>query len=186
MILFQAGNRMKRYTLLCLLLLPLAFGCKKLVNIPEPINTVTAPETFGTDALATSAINGIYSDMSYFGGNGLGIANGATTVYAGQCADELATFGYVSTYQSNTILITDGSIGGQFWNPAFFDIYQANAAIDGLNASKTQTRRSKTNYWAKRSFCEPIVTSISLTCLGTFPFRLPVILTRINLQKECP
>ena len=42
----------------------LALGsCQKLIQVPEPTNTVTTEELFTSDALANSAMAGMYTTM---------------------------------------------------------------------------------------------------------------------------
>ena len=68
-----------------LLLFPQS-ACKKLVEVPAPVNQVISDEVFKDDASATAAITGIYSEMMATSNQ---FAAGATTFYTGLCSDEL-------------------------------------------------------------------------------------------------
>ena len=109
-------------------------SCKKLVEIDEPINTVTTRETFSTVGKANSAIIGMYYNMSYGDGN-YTYASGALTINGGMSADELNIFGYTSNFQDNILQSNDDEILNRFWTPIYKNIYLANAAIEGLTAS---------------------------------------------------
>ncbi|MDO6433880.1 RagB/SusD family nutrient uptake outer membrane protein [Flavitalea sp. BT771] len=112
-------------------------GCKKLVHIAEPTNSITTSETFSSVAQATAAVTSIYNDMSYSSGSFF-YASGATTIYAGMSADELNPFGNGSDpYFTNELLSDDGTLLNVFWAPCYYDIYMANACIEGIQASKT-------------------------------------------------
>src|SRR5882724_9406875 len=77
-------------------------GCKKLVEINAPTNTITTSQTFVDSSNAASSIAGLYSVMvNTFGDPSFG--NGGITIFCGASADELQFFG--SSY---------GSTGDQF------------------------------------------------------------------------
>src|ERR1700748_767671 len=91
----------KKYivTVVCLLLLTHS-GCKKLVDVPEPVNTLTTSETFSTDANATSAVVAIYNDLtSGTNGGAFDYGNGLTNYLTGLSSDEF-------TFSSNNFEIT--------------------------------------------------------------------------------
>lgn len=161
-------------------------SCNKLVGISEPINTITGGEAFSTDALATSALNAIYSDMSYFGGNGLGYSNGATAVYAGLASDELNYFGGVPVYQNGTILATDGTIYGAFWRAAYSHIYMANAAIENLNASKTLSEKIKSQLTGEALFIRALCYFYIINLFGDAPLVTSSDWSQNSLSKRTP
>src|SRR5258708_4908909 len=80
-------------------------SCKKLVEIPEPVNSITSSETFGNNANATSAVIGMYSDLILGYNQNFDYGNGATTLYAGLSSDELSFFDntdfYAMQFQNN-------------------------------------------------------------------------------------
>jgi hypothetical protein len=118
-----------------LLLAACSDGCKKLVDIPPPFNSITTSQTFSTEEKATAAVTGIYYDMS-FSKNDIGFSSGSTTIQAGLYADELSDYGNPSNVFFQNNLPPDNSIVyNAFWNNAYFDIYTANAAIEGINSS---------------------------------------------------
>ncbi len=63
-------------------------------------------------------------------------ANGATTFYAGLSADEFNYFNSSGSdqaqLQTNNIQVTISSLDQLFWQPGFYSIYMANAAVESL------------------------------------------------------
>ncbi|MBC9915555.1 RagB/SusD family nutrient uptake outer membrane protein [Chitinophaga varians] len=111
-------------------------ACNKFVDVPSPDNKITSKELFKDDASATSAVSGLYSQIS---ANGINMSSGAVTIYTGLTSDEL-----ISTSGTNTDLIefqTNSISSGNFvnqssiWPTAYQYIYQANAAIEGITNS---------------------------------------------------
>ena len=114
-------------------------GCKKLIGIDAPPNTITTSNVFATDAQANSALAGIYSEMINNTGTQV-FSNGGATVYGGLSADELVNHaGTTNTtdyeFYTNTLLSSNTNVNGEFWEPAYKNIYSANAAITGMSAS---------------------------------------------------
>ncbi|HVU94331.1 MAG TPA: RagB/SusD family nutrient uptake outer membrane protein [Puia sp.] len=125
------------YKLPAILLLLSILGlsaCRKLVSVPEPINTLTTAEVFSTDAEASSAMAGIYTTMiNPLGYYPTGFANGEVTISGGLSSDDLvyANSGTLVRVNTNHLLPTDGSGA---WD-AYNEIYGANAVIGGIAAS---------------------------------------------------
>ncbi|OQP52827.1 hypothetical protein A4H97_24315 [Niastella yeongjuensis] len=117
----------------------LVCSCKKLVDVGEPLTSLTTTKTFSTNSLANAAVAGLYSQMMTNSGSML-FSNGSTTIYAGLSADELINFSGTTApeeYQffSNQ-LFKDNSIAyNAFWQPAYKLIYGANSAIEAIEKS---------------------------------------------------
>jgi len=110
-------------------------SCKKLVTVPQPINSITSTEEFNTDAQANTAMAGIYTSMV----NGrLSYSNGYTTILGGMSADELFYYGtsdpIMMTFPINQVVMSN-SYTGTMWSTAYKAIYNANAVIEGIAAS---------------------------------------------------
>jgi starch-binding outer membrane protein, SusD/RagB family len=144
-------------------------SCNKLVQIPQPNNTITTTEVFSNPANATSAITAIYSQMSW-NGNSLCFSNGATSICAGLCSDELNVYGGFGTeFQTNSILPSDGLITGFFWNDPYFNIYQANAAIEGLQASTSLQSSLKAQLRGEAEFLRAFTYFYLVNLFGNIP-----------------
>ncbi len=119
-------------------------SCNKLVQVPNPISSVTANQVFSSDATATAAMTGIYSFMSN-GGGPSGVlqtfSNSTTSAYLGESADELtdqpAGLEFYDDFLVNNLSATidGGTVLASFWQPAYYDIYSANAIITALQSS---------------------------------------------------
>ncbi len=138
-------------------------GCTKLTQVPEPVNTITTTETFGTDATATSAIIGIYNDFlnNYY-------ANGFLTQSLGMSADELHFFGGGSSFETNTYT-ANNSDTRQFWSSAYYDIYLANAAIEALPKSSVVSEALKKQLTGEAKFFRAFFHFYLVNLFGDIP-----------------
>ena len=176
-------------TFFILLLAFIGGACKKLVQIADPVNSVTTTEVFSTDAQANSAMAGIYTSM--IGNNGdLVFSNGATSVFTGMSSDELIFYfgsGYPQwLFNINDLKANSGNILTSFWTPAYSNIYKANAAISGLAASNSgalhDSVRNALTGEAKfiRAFCYFYLINL----FGDVPLVLTVDFNRTDLMKR--
>jgi hypothetical protein len=154
-------------------LVTLGMSCTKLVQVPEPVNTITTTETFSTDANSTSAVVGIYYNMTNgVNGNGLDWSNGLTTFCAGQSADEMLIYSNgdpnVAQFQNNTLNSLNNYLG-TFWDNPYFEIYEANAAIAGLQASSTVTPSVKTELMGESYFTRAYCYFYLVNLFGNIP-----------------
>src|SRR5258706_4672482 len=122
--------RLNKIIIFCFLIIVTATSCKKLVEVPEPVKSITTSETFATIPTANAALLAIYSDMSFYNGND-GFSNSGTTIWTGMSADELLAYGYIDDFQVNNVLPTfNFPLNSTYWRPAYEEIYKANAAIE--------------------------------------------------------
>lgn len=111
-------------------------SCKKFVQISPPITEPLKEQVFANDNSATSAIVGIYSQMSASLDFSFRI-NAAADL----CADDFVYTGLTVAYQefsSNSISI-DNSGANTIWVELYKFIYYANSAIEGIEKSTTMT-----------------------------------------------
>lgn len=152
------------------LMIILCFSCKKLVEIPEPVNTITTSETFKSEANATAALIAIYQNM--ITRQDPGFASGGTTIYAGLSADELNYLQQnvtVLEFQNNTLLPNNSYSKGSIWDMAYFNIYQANAAIEGLNNSSLIALEKKNQLLGEAKFLRAFCYFYLLNFFGDVP-----------------
>jgi len=146
-------------------------SCKKMIEVPPPISTITNTQAFESDAQAKSAISGIYSNM--INGAGINIFRGALTAYSGASADELQfynqTFANDAQFQSNTLQPTNTNISSLFWSAAFFNIYQTNAAIEGLQNSTGVHDSVKTELLGEAKFLRAFCNFYLVNLFGDIP-----------------
>lgn len=177
--------------LYCLTVIILASGCNKLVQVPEPVNTITTSETFSTDANAASAVIGIYNDLtSGGGGTNFNYGNGALGYIGGLSADEMLYFnqgypGFVQL-QNNTLKYNSTIAADNFWTPAYYDIYIANAAIEGLKASATVTPAVKNQLLGEAKFLRAFVYFYLVNFFGDIPLITTAAWGKTSLLPRTP
>ncbi|TWF41757.1 SusD-like starch-binding protein associating with outer membrane [Chitinophaga polysaccharea] len=132
----------------CLLLGMLA-ACKKLVTVPDPINTISTGQVFSSEKQANSAMAGVYTRM--INGENTGDASGAgltsfaaglSTVLGSLSSDEL--YNYRGTAEqsyygltTNKLTIYNSDQPWTMWESAYIAIYGANSVIEGIADSKS-------------------------------------------------
>ncbi|NLR77317.1 RagB/SusD family nutrient uptake outer membrane protein [Chitinophaga eiseniae] len=149
-----------------ILLLPMVLlcACNKLVSISEPTDRISNTAVFSSDALANSAMNGVYNSLLADAAFSKSIAS----LYGSLSADEMLTFNSVNStyYPINTNHITVMGIGNarttptdNIWTSAYSTIYNTNAVIEGIAASTSHelhdSARQQLTAEAKclRAFC---------------------------------
>lgn len=159
--------KIKLYLLLLCFGLTTITGCKKLVEIPAPTNSVTTEQSYSTDALAISSVLGIYDYMSW-NNNSNTYANNWTTINVGLSSDELKAYGGNVTFETNT-LFPDNSDVSLFWNGPYFSIYQANAAIEALQSSTGVTEAVKRQLTGEVKFIRAFAHFYLVNMFGDVP-----------------
>lgn len=178
-------NKILPYILLLTLVSAgLISGCKKWVDVPDPINSITSNQVFSNDTQATYALNGLYAQM--IGNEGaLNVTNGGTTIYGGLSGGELvpnAGTDDVDGYQfyTNKVLVNNSTSASVFWTTTYKTIYTANSILEGVAASTsaglTDSTRKELTGEAKlaRAFCYFYLTN--------FFADVPLVLT-IDFKK---
>ncbi len=161
-------------------------GCKKLVDVPNPENSITTEETFVSIPSATSVITGIYNSLS-FGSNAFRYASGLTTIATGLSADELIEFGGPeNAFWTNNLLRDNGDVLNGFWSPAYSDIYKANAAIEGLNASLTLPAASKNQLIGEAKFLRAFIYFYLVNIFGDIPLVTTTSFSGNSLLSRTP
>lgn len=108
-------------------------SCKDMIDIPDPINTITTEKVFDNDNQANSAMAGAYSQL--INDQGLNFGNGAMTTLCSQSADEwnISATNLNAVYTNK--LISSELATSIIWTSAYKNIYNANAVIEGIAAS---------------------------------------------------
>jgi len=110
-------------------------SCKKFVDIPPPKTQAVSASVFASDATATSAVVGLYDQITTYNQTFL---NGAVTVYAGLSADELNNLSAnedFDAFRTNAVPADNNTINSTIWKNAYSYIYQTNAVLEGLDQS---------------------------------------------------
>ncbi len=147
----------------------MATSCKKFVEIPPAINQVVTSVVFANDASATSAVVGLYSQMTP---SNLLFMNGALSVYPGLSADELiynSTSTTILPFYQNSIPSNNTIIHTQIWKYAYSHIYQINACLEALNNSTTITASVKQQLIGEMEFCRALCYFYLTNLFGDIP-----------------
>jgi starch-binding outer membrane protein, SusD/RagB family len=120
-------------------------SCKKFVDVGSPKAELTTDKVFVDSSGAAAAITGIYLSP--------GLSSGRMTVAAGLSADELTTSSQDANaeFLNNNIKPANSSNAG-LWSSAYQQIYQANACIEGVAASKGLSTDQKDRLLAEARF----------------------------------
>lgn len=153
-----------------LVLIAMSFsGCKKLVTVEPPTNSLTSSNLFNSDVSAASAISNIYVSMNNNSGN-------AFTFFPGICmglaADELTILNQIdpllSRFYSNSLEGSAGNDAG-FWTTLYNLIYQCNISIEKLEQSTKISAAAKSQFIGECKF-----------------FRAFFYFYLVNLYGDCP
>jgi hypothetical protein len=164
------------------------FSCNRLVQVPLPISSVTTNQVYSSDATATAAMLGIYSYMT----SNQSWSNFSTSCYLGISADEMTDeasgFEIYDQFLTNdlTAQLNGGQVQGAFWQPAYYDIYSANAVILGVQSSANLSAATKSQLTGEakfiRAFCYFYLTNI----FGDIPLDLTTDFNQTVLLKKSP
>jgi hypothetical protein len=121
--------------MVCLICITPFTSCKRFVEIDPPVSQTISDEIFQSDALAISAVTGIYSEMMASSGR---FSSGEVTFYAGMSADELS-YQIVGNFREDFVKnkITESAhaiLLSAFWDKAYKFIYTANICLEKMNA----------------------------------------------------
>jgi len=141
-------------------------SCKKLIDIKPPVSSITTTQVFADSTDAVSAIEGIYTVMTTGYDQ---ITNGFSTIYPGMSADELLPFqSQGSNFPTNTLLIGDNDVQG-CWGDAYTLLYQVNASIEGLTASKGLSQAAKNQLTGEAKFIRALYYFYLTNLFGNVP-----------------
>jgi len=145
----------------------LSLSCSKVINISPRSGALTSTQAFSTDAEATSIISGIYYHM--INPTDFPFSNGGASILCGMSADELIPFdqtasSYYVEFLDNNLESRNPYILNSFWNYPYSIIYEANAAIEGIENSTTIHDSVKNELIGEaefiRAFCNFYLTNL--------------------------
>lgn len=146
-------------------------NCRKLIEIPAPYNAIVTSQVFADSADAMAALAGLYSVMINAGGD-LQFSDGATTVYLGLSADELAPFDRndpnLQQFYNNTLQTTNGSVNA-YWSNLYPLIYRTNALIEGIQSSKALSKSVKDQIEGESKFFRAFYYFYLVNVFGDVP-----------------
>ena len=155
---------MKVKFLISILLVFALLGCKKLLEIPNPENIRTPEIIFATESEANEAIAGIYSAWK-----GLNNNLSSPSILGGLASDELENYSliqYLEEVEKNEISSSNTNLP---WSRLYNIIYQANAAIEGLDNSKSIEGSIKRYYLGEAKFIRAHAYFVLVNFFGDVP-----------------
>jgi hypothetical protein len=167
----------------------LTSSCKKFIDIGEPLTSITTAKVFTNNEDVNAVLAGLYSQMMSGSGGSFNFSNGAASVYAGLSSDELVTyFGAANSeeYQFERNKLLFNNIGpNTIWSPAYSNIYTANAALEGIDASNATTFTDSARRQATGEF--KFVRAFSYFYLTNFFGDVPLVLSSdFNITTKLP
>ncbi|HXB06770.1 MAG TPA: RagB/SusD family nutrient uptake outer membrane protein [Puia sp.] len=121
-------------------------GCKKYLEVPLPVNSISGASVFQNDNTAAGALNAVYAQLynqGTFDGTGVGF-------YTGMYGDELknqTTLPLWLTLYGDAVSSTDALTN--FWTTFYKDLYAVNLAVEGL---KPATSLNYQNQWLGEAY----------------------------------
>src|SRR5438045_4046447 len=142
-------------------------SCKKFVEVDPPKTLLAGSAVFTSDATATAAVSGMYSQMV-----GWGFMDFNGMFYPGLSADELTNFSTVSEYiQINGNAISTGNTAiADNWTQLYHHINQANSIIEGLEASTSVTAPVKKQLEGEAKFIRAYCHFYLVNLFGDVPY----------------
>lgn len=125
----------KLFFIVSMMFLLTAGGCKKLVQVDEPEDSMTSTTVFSNDSLAQAAVTGLYVKILT---NTKFLLNGGMSVFPALSADELmrtAPMNNEDQFYLNGINVNNLLVNVNLWKAAYVYIYQCNICIEGLRKS---------------------------------------------------
>ncbi len=158
-------------------------SCRKLIEVKLPVNQITSEAVFKSDATATSAMLGIYTEMM---SSPEAYSSGYLTYYGGLCSDELLPFlpGTRDEFAANQIAATNEVLLYGFWQPAYRHIYSCNAIIENLPGSTSINQAVKNSLLGEAYFVRAFCIYQLYSLFGEIPLILHTRFQENQLQKR--
>jgi hypothetical protein len=146
-----------------------AGGCKKLIQIDPPVQSITTSQVFSDSANALSALGGLYTNMINSGGS-IAFGDGFITTYCGASADELLPFESAGDHVSTNTLNPNNSVFYSYaWAPVYNYIYEANAIINNLPAAVNISTSAKAEFNGEAKFFRAFFYFYLVNLFGDVP-----------------
>lgn len=147
-------------------------SCKKYLELNAPSDQVGSEKVFTSEATATSAVNGIYSEMMNSANQ---FTNNAVTLYAGMAADEMYYYQpdiKDEFIQNNISPANHSTLSLIFWAPSYKYIYIANLILEKLNGSSSLSMTIKNRLVGECKFIRAFCYFYLVNLFGDIPLCL--------------
>ncbi|MBC9932867.1 RagB/SusD family nutrient uptake outer membrane protein [Chitinophaga qingshengii] len=175
-------------------------SCEKLVSVPDPVNTISTPQVFGSEKQANGAMAGIYTRMIN-GDNPVSappvgdqsFAAGLSTVMGGLSSDELFFFRTTADKSwylpnINKLTVFDAGRSGGLWNSAYTAIYGANSVIEGIAGSSSSNVKDsvKQALTGEAKFVRAFSYFYLTNFFGDVPLALTIDFNKTRIMPRTP
>lgn len=152
-------------------------SCKKLIEIPAPVNSLNVANVYTTDVTAASVLTGIYQKMSNNSITfpfAIDLSDIALSVLPGLSGDELNLFnvtdGTYEPYYSSSL--TSSNAGINLWNKIYHVVFICNSALEGLANSTGLTPSVKQQLTGEAKFMRAFCYFYMVNLYGDVPLVL--------------
>ncbi|MBC9931844.1 RagB/SusD family nutrient uptake outer membrane protein [Chitinophaga qingshengii] len=179
-------------TVVLAVLLTMAGGCKKLIEIDPPINSVNTGVVLNDPEKITAALSGIYYTLMTNTGTPT-FSNGHMTVYGGLLADELYPYSGAAVavdyqFYTNKLLLQNELVQPIFWTCAYKAIYLTNALLENirLTTAPVITDSIKRQLTGECRFARAFCYAYLVNNFGDVPMPLSTAVMEEARQKRQP
>jgi len=161
---------MKNYIKILPLLLIL-WSCEDFTEVGLPADQVTRDLVFRDDALASSAMAGVYRGLEASGF--LSGGSSGWSLYMGCYTDELVSYAAATADTSSFYLLTHNAASSRvysIWSATYKQIYNVNSMIEGLQASSMLTSGVKDKLLGESLFIRALLHLYLMKTFGAVPY----------------
>lgn len=146
-------------------------GCKKLVQVGEPDDSLTTTAVFSNDSLAQAAVAGLYIKIM---ASPKLFLNGGISLYPALSADELQrpSLNLEDQFYINSISPNNSIVNSNLWKAAYAYIYQCNICIEGLKKSTGVSEALKKQLLGEVQFVRALCYHYLVNLFGNVPLAL--------------
>jgi len=162
-------------------------GCKKFITVPAPITSTNAANVYSTDATAAAVMTGLYARMMNTPISQSGFTS--ISLFTALSADEMTVYNYNTQitgqyppYYLNALTAVNHA-EPYIWSLIYPYVFITNAAIEGLNGSKTLTPSVKQQLLGEAKFIRALCFFYLVNLYGDVPLPLT---TDYNVTRILP
>lgn len=151
-------------------IIPVAFilfsaqGCRKFLDVGNPVTETPSKTVFGNENSATAAMLSIYGEFMKNSASSIG-----ASLYLGQSSDEFRSYGFppLSNYYANNLTAIDNN---DFWSTYFIIIYRCNAVLEGVEQSGSLAQGVKNQLKGEALFARAFFHFYLVNLFGDVPY----------------
>ena len=186
MVQYMANFRFQGLRIACYLILFALFavgvGCRKFVQVAPPTTELVTASVYANNSSAASSLTAIYDNIYSNALSSFAGGDESITLFMGLASDELTMYVNSNSYSDESAFysnaLTSNSVQANvFWRQFYSYIYDANAAIAGLNSSTGVTTPVKQQLLGEAEFLRAFLHFYGVNLFGDIP-----LVTTTNYQ----